>query len=87
MAKKQTNKYIPTDEESKAMYICNSNDLAYIIQPIQNSTKYKVLKFQISNRLELFVYKEKYIEIEFSEYDATKKTMELYTLHAKRFNQ
>jgi len=87
MAKKQTVKYTPTDEELKAMYICNSNDLAYIIQPIQNSTKYKVLKFQISNRLDLFVYKEKYIEIEFNEYDALKKTMELYKLHTKRFEK
>jgi hypothetical protein len=85
MAKKQTVKYTPTDEELKAMYICNSNDLAYVIQPIKDSIKYKVLKFQISNRLELFVYKEKYVEVEFSEYDATKKTMELYKLHAKRF--
>lgn len=85
MAKAKVLKYTPTDEETKAMQICVKNDLAYVIQPTQNANKYRVLKFQISNRLELFTYKENDIEIEFTEYDALKKTMELYKLHAKRF--
>ncbi len=85
MTKAKVLKYTPTDEETKAMRICVSNDLAYVIQPTQNANKYHVLKFQISNRLELFTYKENDIEIEFTEYDALKKTMELYKLHAKRF--
>ena len=87
MAKKQIEKYIPTDEELQCMYLCNKNDLAYVIQPIQNSKKYKVIKFQISNRLEVHTYKENNIDVEFTEYDALKKTMELYKLHSKRFNK
>ena len=85
MAKAKVLKYTPTDEETKAMRICVNNDLAYVIQPTKNANRYCVLKFQISNRLELFTYKENEIEVEFTEYDALKKTMELYKLHAKRF--
>ena len=87
MAKKQIAKYTPTDEETKAMYKCVSNDLAYVIQPTHNANRYRILKFQISNRLELFTYKENDVEIEFTEYDALKKTMEFYKLHSKRFTK
>jgi hypothetical protein len=87
MAKKQETTYKPTEAEIQAMYICNRNDLAYVIQPIQYTKKYKVIKFKISNRLELYNYKENNIDVEFTEYDALKKTMELYTLHSKRFNK
>jgi hypothetical protein len=85
MAKKQEAIYSPTEKEIQAMYICNKNDLAYVIQPIQYSKKYKVIKFQISNRLEVYTYKENNIDVKFTEYDALKKTMELYTQHSKRF--
>jgi hypothetical protein len=87
MAKKQEITYSPTEEEIQSMYICNRNDLAYVIQPIQYTKKYKVIKFKISNRLELYSYKENNIDVEFTEYDALKKTMEFYKLHAKRFNK
>ena len=87
MTKKQEVKYSPTEEEIQSMYICINNDLAYVIQPIKSSKKYKVIKFQISNRLEVHTYKENNIDIEFTEYDALKKTMELYTQHSKRFNK
>ena len=87
MAKKYEATYKPTEKEIQSMYICNRNDLAYVIQPIQYTKKYKVIKFQISNRLEVHIYKENNIDIEFTEYDALKKTMELYTQHAKRFNK
>ncbi len=87
MTKKQEATYSPTEKEIQAMYICNRNDLAYVIQPIQYTKKYKVVKFQISNRLEVYTYKENNIDVEFTEYDALKKTMELYTLHSKRFNK
>ena len=85
MSKKQEASYIPKESEIQAMYICIKNDLAYVIQPIQYTKKYKVVKFQISNRLEVHTYKENNIDIEFTEYDALKKTMELYTQHSKRF--
>ena len=87
MAKQKVLKYTPTDEETKAMRICVNNDLAYVIQPTKNANRYRILKFQISNRLELFTYKENDIEIEFTEYDALKKTMEFYKLHSKRFTK
>jgi hypothetical protein len=87
MAKKQIAKYTPTDEETKAMRICVNNDLAYVTQPTQSANRYRILKFQISNRLELFTYKENDIEVEFTEYDALKKTMEFYKLHSKRFTK
>jgi len=87
MAKKYEPKYFPKELEIQSMYICNKNDLAYVIQPIQYTNKYKVIKFQISNRIEIHTYKENNIDIEFTEYDALKKTMELYTLHSKRFNK
>ena len=87
MAKKYEATYKPTEKEIQSMYICNRNDLAYVIQPIQYTKKYKVIKFQISKRLEVHIYKENNIDVEFTEYDALKKTMELYTQHAKRFNK
>jgi hypothetical protein len=87
MAKKQEQTYSPTADELQCSYICHKNDLAYVIQPIQYTKKYKVIKFKISNRLELYSYKENNIDVEFTEYDALKKTMELYTQHAKRFNK
>ena len=85
MSKKQETSYLPKESEIQSMYICIKNDLAYVIQPIQYTKKYKVIKFKISNRLEQYTYKENNIDIEFTEYDALKKTMELYTQHAKRF--
>jgi hypothetical protein len=87
MAKKQEQTYSPTADEIQCSYICHKNDLAYVIQPIQYTKKYKVIKFKISNRLELYSYKENNIDVEFTEYDALKKTMELYTQHAKRFTK
>lgn len=87
MAIKKLDKYIPTDAELQCSYICLKNDLAYVIQPIQYTKKYKVIKFKTSNILELYIYKENNIDMEFTEYDALKKTMELYTLHSKRFNK
>jgi hypothetical protein len=87
MAKKYEVTYKPTEKEIQSMYVCNRNDLAYVIQPIQYTKKFKVVKFKISNRLEVHNYKENNIDVEFTEYDALKKTMELYTQHAKRFNK
>ena len=87
MAKKQEATYSPTEQEIQCSYICNKNDLAYVIQAVQNSKKYKVVKFQISNKLEVHTLKDNVQDLEFTEYDALKKTMELYTQHSKRFNK
>lgn len=87
MAKKQEATYSPTEQEIQCSYICNKNDLAYVIQAVQNSKKYKVVKFQISNKLEVHTLKDNVQDLEFTEHDALKKTMELYTQHSKRFNK
>lgn len=84
--KKQPTRYHPTESEIQAMRICNLNDLAYIIQPIKDSTKYKIIKYKISNMLiDVFTMKENDLVLEFDELEASKKIMELYTLHSKRF--
>jgi len=85
MAKKKDESYSPNTIELDAMRICNRNDLAYIIQPIKASRKYYIVKFQISNYLEVHTLKENDIKIEFTEYDGMKKIMELYVQHSKRF--
>lgn len=87
MAKVKEVKLAPTNEEAKAIRICFKNDLAYVIQPIKNSVKYNVVKYQISNYNEVFYYKENDKIIEFKETEAIKKTIELYKFHAKRFTQ
>jgi len=83
MAKSKTEIYSPSQEELNAMIICNRKDLAYIAQPIKNSKKYHIVKFQISNYLEVHTLKEKDVKIEFNEYDGLKKVMELYVQHSK----
>jgi hypothetical protein len=85
MAKQKEKRYHPKESEIEAMHLCNKNDLAYLIQPIKNKTKYNVIKFQISNYLDLHILKQKDIPLEFDEMEGMKKTMELYLLHSKRF--
>ncbi len=87
MAKKQTEKYSPKEDEIQAMRLCWKNDLAYVIQPIQTSKLYHVIKFQISDNLIVHKLIENKIEVEFTEYEASKKVMELYTQHSKRFSK
>lgn len=87
MAKKQSEKYSPKEDEIQAMRLCWKNDLAYVIQPIQTSKLYHVIKFQISDNLRIYTFEENKQKIEFTEYEASKKVMELYTQHSKRFSK
>jgi hypothetical protein len=87
MRPKKVTRYHPKEAEIEAMHLCNKNDLAYLIQPIKNKTKYNVIKFQISNYLDLHILKEKDVPLEFDEMEGMKKTMQLYLLHAKRFKK
>lgn len=87
MAKPKIETYSPSQAELNSMIVCNRNDLAYIIQPIKNSKKYNIIKFQISNYLEVHTLKENDVKLEFTEYDGLKKVMELYTLHSKRLSK
>ena len=79
--------FIPTREEQDAMSLCWVNNLAYVIKPTKKANRYNVIKYQISNYNEIFYYKENNVNAEFTEYEALKKTMELYKLHAKRFTK
>jgi hypothetical protein len=85
MAKAKELKFAPTNEDTNAMSICFKNDLAYVLKPSGNPNRYNVIKYQISNYKEVFYLKENNVNIEFTEYEGLKKTMELYKFHAKRF--
>jgi hypothetical protein len=87
MAKSKEVKFTPTDEDTKAMSICFKNDLAYVLKPSKNANRYNVIKYQISNYKEVFYLKENNVNVEFTEYEGLKKTMELYKFHAKRFTK
>jgi hypothetical protein len=91
MAKKVTNKYSPTEEEMKAMHICNNNNLAYIQQAVSN-TQFCIVKYEIDDYLRLNYLPEDKTKLGsitnrllFNDYDASKKVMELYVQHSKRF--
>jgi hypothetical protein len=87
MAKVKEVKFSPTEEDTKAMTVCWKNDLAYVLKPSNNTNRYNVIKYQITNYNQIFYYKENNVNAEFTEYEGLKKTMELYKFHAKRFTQ
>ena len=87
MVKVKEEKFIPKPDEVDAMNLCWKNDLAYVIKPAKKANRYNVIKYQISNYNEIFYYKENNVNAEFTEYEALKKTMELYKFHAKRFKK
>ena len=85
MAKVKEEKFVPKPDEVDAMSLCWKNDLAYVIKPAKTANRYNVIKYQISNYNEIFYLKENNVDLEFTEYEGLKKTMELYKFHAKRF--
>ena len=85
MAKAKEVKFSPTNEDTKAMSICFKNDLAYVLKPSKTTNRYNIIKYQISNYKEVFYLKENNVNLEFTEFEGLKKTMELYKFHAKRF--
>ena len=87
MAKVKEEKFIPKPDEVDAMSLCWKNDLAYVIKPAKNERRYNIIKYQISNYKEVFYLKENNVNLEFTEYEGLKKTMELYKFHAKRFTK
>jgi hypothetical protein len=87
MAKVKEDKFSPTEQDLKAMSVCWKNDLAYVIKLAKTANRYNIIKYQISNYNEIFYYKENNVNLEFTEYEGLKKTMELYKFHAKRFTQ
>jgi hypothetical protein len=85
MAKVKKEKFSPTEQDLKCMSVCWKNDLAYVIKPAKTANRYNIIKYQISNYNEIFYYKENNVNLEFTEYEGLKKTMELYKFHSKRF--
>lgn len=87
MAKVKEIKFSPSEQDNKAIRICFKNDLAYVLKPSKATNRYNIIKYQISNYKEIFFLKENNINVEFTEYEGLKKTMELYKFHAKRFTK
>lgn len=87
MAKAKEVKFVPKLDEVDAMSLCWKNDLAYVIKPAKTANRYNVIKYQISNYKEIFYLKENNVNLEFTEFEGLKKTMELYKFHAKRFTK
>jgi hypothetical protein len=87
MAKAKEVKFSPSEEDTNAMSICFKNDLAYVLKPSGNPNRYNVIKYQISNYKQVFYLKENNVNLEFTEFEGLKKTMELYKFHAKRFTK
>jgi hypothetical protein len=87
MVKVKEEKFVPKPDEVDAMSLCWKNDLAYVIKPAKTANRYNVIKYQISNYNEIFYLKENNVDLEFTEYEGLKKTMELYKFHAKRFTK
>jgi hypothetical protein len=87
MVKVKEEKFVPKPDEVDAMSLCWKNDLAYVIKPAKTANRYNVIKYQISNYNEIFYLKENNVDLEFTEYEGLKKTMELYKFHAKRFKK
>ena len=82
MAKKKIEPYAPTLVELKAMYYCNSKNVAYSIEANKNKRFY-IVKYIPSDYKNVIYLKENNRKVEFSEYEATKKIMELYINQSK----
>ena len=86
MAKKQEIKYHPDYKELNDMRICHQNNLAYVIVPA-GSNKYWISKYSLNDLHRVIYLEENNVRKEFSQYEADKKIMELYTQHSKRFKK
>ena len=86
MIKKQNVRYLPTSIQLNDMRICHQNSLAYVIVPA-GSNKYWISKYSLNDLHNQIYLTENNVRTEFSQYEADKKIMELYSLHAKRLNK
>ena len=82
MAKKKIEPYTPTLAELKAMYYCNSKNVAYSIEPNKNKLFY-IVKFIPSDYKNVIYLKENNKKVEMNEQDAIKKIMQLYVNQSK----
>ena len=86
MAKKQEARFYPDYKELNDMRICHQNNLAYVIVPTGNN-KYWISKYSLNDIYHQIFLTENNVRTEFSQYEADKKIMELYSFHSKRFKK
>lgn len=86
MAKKQNVRYFPTSIQLNDMRICHHNSLAYVIVPT-GSNKFWISKYSLNDVYHQIYLTENNQRVLFTQYEADKKIMELYSYHAKRFKK
>jgi len=82
MAKRKIELYYPTIIEIKAMTYCVNKNVAYSIEPNTNK-RFHIVKYIPTDYKNVIYLKENNKKVEFSEYEATKKIMELYVNQSK----
>lgn len=82
MAKKKIEIYFVNYKEVEAMVYCVKRNVAYSLEANTNK-KFYIVKYIPSDYKNVIYLKENNKKVEFSEYDATKKIMELYKNQSK----
>ena len=82
MAKKKIEIYLPRYTEVNAMVYCVKRNVAYSLEANTNK-KFHIVKYIPSDYRNVIYLKENNKKVEFSEYEATKKIMELYINQSK----
>jgi hypothetical protein len=86
MFKKQDVRFYPNYKELNDMRICHQNNLAYVVVPTKKN-KYWISKYSLKDLYTVIYLEENKVRKEFSQFEADKKIMELYTQHSKRFKK
>jgi hypothetical protein len=82
MAKKKIEIYFVNYKEVEAMVYCVRRNVAYSLEANTNK-KFYIVKYIPSDYKNVIYLKENNKKVEFSEYEATKKIMELYKNQSK----
>jgi hypothetical protein len=82
MAKKKIEIYFVNYKEVEAMVYCVKRNVAYSLEANTNK-KFYIVKYVPSDYKNVIYLKENNKKVEFSEYEATKKIMELYKNQSK----
>jgi hypothetical protein len=82
MAKKKIEIYFVNYKEVEAMVYCVKRNVAYSLEANTNK-KFYIVKYIPSDYKNVIYLKENNKKVEFSEYEATKKIMELYINQSK----
>ncbi len=82
MAKKKIEIYFVNYKEVEAMVYCVKRNVAYSLEANTNK-KFYIVKYIPTDYKNVIYLKENNKKVEFSEYEATKKIMELYKNQSK----